>query len=277
MVARFRLEPYRVPRTLPRVQFGAWCSQFCMECRIFHATGNNLMISLSLWWTSDHSLFVLQLWCSDVWAAWCAGKLYHLQPTNKLVPPRYWLEDLLSTQVRPMVADAALWDVILMGCLAKKNGMEKETTNTTLNVELAKVGRTVDSLSCLAQVCCCWDSRGTYSFKAMLKYLQLNLVSTRQVAWLMTSSLLCRCWTSRGSCKWCKHLVEGLTLLPWMNLVGCLLKCPLGSTMNVHVSCALEPIGLGILCNCYQMDWKVCNDCCWVCNDCYCGLVQGLG
>jgi hypothetical protein len=106
MVARFRVEPYRVPRTLPRVQFGAWSSQFCMECRISHATGNNLLISLSLWWTSDHSLFVLQLglWCSDVWAAWCAGKLYHLQPTNKLVPPRYWLEDLLSTQVRPMVA-----------------------------------------------------------------------------------------------------------------------------------------------------------------------------
>ena len=64
------------------------------------------------------------------------------------------------------------------------------------------------------------------------------------------------CWTARGSCKCCKHLLAGLTLLSWMNLVGRLLWYPMESTMNVCVSCALESTVLGLLCNYHHMDWN---------------------
>jgi len=144
--------------------------------------------------------------------------------------------------------------LILMGCLAKKMGWNKGTTNATLNAELAEVDGTVYCLSCLTQVCCCRDSRGTHSLKAMMKYLQSNVVLTRQVAWLMMTLLLCICWTAKGSCMCCKHLLDRLTLLLWMKNVGCLLRCPLG----MHNECAclpcLEIYRLDLLCNCLQID-----------------------
>jgi len=47
----------------------------------------------------------------------------------------------------------------------------KGTTKATVNVDLAEVGGTVNSLSYSAQVCCCWDSSGSWKPQAKVKFL----------------------------------------------------------------------------------------------------------
>jgi hypothetical protein len=52
-----------------------------------------------------------------------------------------------------------------------------------------------------------------------------------------------------------KHVLDWLTLLLWLNLVGRLLRCHMESTMNVQcVCCPLSSTGLDFLCHCHQMD-----------------------
>ena len=63
---------------------------------------------------------------------------------------------------------------------AQPSSMEwnKGTTKATVNVDLAEVGGTVKSLSYSAQVCCCWDSSGSWSPQAKVKFLyQMDLTA----------------------------------------------------------------------------------------------------
>ena len=95
---------------------------------------------------------------------------------------------------------------------AQPSSMEwnKGTTKATVNVDLAEVGGTVKSLPYSAQVCCCWDSSGSWSSpKAKMKFLQSNEVLTRQLAaWLMMTLLLRLCWTAKGLL----HLLQSFAL-----------------------------------------------------------------
>ena len=219
---------YRVPLTSPKVQFGAWSSQFCTKCWFIHTPGTYSPILLSQWQTF---LEVDVLMCGqfDV----LGNNPIHNSLTSLFCPDIDKRTRFLPGW-RPKVADVdvnnhlalVLWSHAMTWCSILR----------------------CNSYELLGQEEC-------EQTKAMLHSM------LRQPGWVEP-------WTSnptkhRGSCMCCKHLLGGLTFLLWTNLVDHLLWYPMESTMNVCLSCALESTSLGLLCNCHQMDWNECNDSCW--------------